>query len=273
MSSHTDPTAGGDIDARAILRALADQPDNWPATADELLSRLSQASHRAVDSSEENDTLLSLVVDDALKGVDISRRYPVFFQRLLADDELRRAFLETLEAAENRAIPATAAAEPALSFLQTPARHAILEVVSPNRWRLRWQAALDQLQQLFFSADQVQPAYRAADYLEDAWFTLIRDEIAVDQFRASVLLEAARLMTSPDHLQLHLAVGLTPDRMVVTERLPELRAQLTWGTYDQTVTITQRGRATFPLLPLQLILDETTQHVTADLQLIVEPAL
>lgn len=44
--------------------------------------------------------MLSLVVNDALEGVDIARRYPAFYRLLLADPRLRWAFLEALEIRE-----------------------------------------------------------------------------------------------------------------------------------------------------------------------------
>lgn len=273
MSNQLNPSSAGESDARAVVRNLINRPEDWPTTADELLARLSQASQPAAFSDQENETLLSLVVDDALKGVDISSRYPDFFQRLLEDDDLRQAFLATMEAVENQSVPRPATAESDLSFLHAATIRPLLEFTSPARWRLKWQAALDQLQQIFFAADQFQPIYRSAAYLEDAWFTLFRDEIKIDQMHASVVLEAVREMAAPDQLRLHIAVGLTSDRFAAAERLPDLRAQLTWGAYDQAVLITQRGRAVFPPLPLDLILDAAAQHITADLRLIVEPAL
>jgi hypothetical protein len=97
--------------------------------------------------------------------------------------------------------------------------------------------------------------------------------VDIDQAQVSVVLEAVRLITVPDQLQLHIAVGVTPDQAAATDRLPDMRARLIWGAYDQAVTITQRGRATFPPLPLNLVLDETHQRITSDLRLVVEPAL
>ncbi|MFZ0547291.1 MAG: hypothetical protein WAM60_17735 [Candidatus Promineifilaceae bacterium] len=44
--------------------------------------------------------MLSLIINDALDGVDISRHYPVYFERLLNDSVLREAFLDTLEILE-----------------------------------------------------------------------------------------------------------------------------------------------------------------------------
>jgi hypothetical protein len=273
MSSHSNSTPAGPPDTLAALRALRKQPENWPEQADRLLAHLDQSSRTGDWPDHEDETLLSLAVDDALKGIDISRRYPAFFQRLLVDQALRHAFLDTLEALESQSTSLTADPQPDLNFLNTPTLLPMLEFVSPARWRLVWQAALDQIQQIFFSAAQFEPIYRSDDYLEDAWFTLFRNEIDIDRAHVSVVLEAARLITTPDQLQLHIAVGVTPDQTATTDRLPDLRAQLLWGAYDQAVTITQRGRATFPPLPLNLVLDEASQRITSDLRLIVEPAL
>jgi len=269
MSNNSDQAP----DARAVLQALRDQLENWPQQADQLLAHVAQSAPLSDQPDQEDDTLLSLAVDDALKGVDISIRYPAFFQRLLADAALRRDFLAILDAIEGQPISLAAGPQPNLDFLRAAPLQPALEIVSPARWRLIWQAAVDQIQSIFFSAAQFEPIFRSDDDLEDAWFTLFRNEVDIDQAHASVVLEAVRLMAAPDQLQLHLAVGLTPDRATATDRLPDLRAHLIWGGYDQTVIITQRGRATFPPLPLDSILDATAQRITADLQLIVEPAL
>ena len=90
MSSHINPLPGEPHDVLAALRALADQPGNWPDTADRLIANLGQIPQSDLVFDPENETLLSLVLDDALKGVDISSRYPVFFQQLLNDQDLRQ---------------------------------------------------------------------------------------------------------------------------------------------------------------------------------------
>ena len=276
MSSHINPLPGEPHDVLAALRALADQPDNWPDKADRLIANLGQIPQSDLVFDQENETLLSLVLDDALKGVDISSRYPVFFQQLLNDQDLRQTFLDALEALEaqpSESIVVSHSPQPVFDFLKAPTAKPIIEFVSPAKWRLIWQAALDQIQSIFFSAAQFEPVYRSDDYLEDNWVTLFRDEIEINQAQVNVVLEAVRLLAAPDMLQLQIAVSVTPDPGEMTDRLPDLTAHLTWGLYDHSVTITQRGRATFPSLPLSLVLDETNQHVTSDLQLIVEPAL
>lgn len=276
MSSHIDPLLDGQHSVLTALRALLNHPEDWPEEADHLLAHWNQLPQPGSTSDQENETLLSLAVDDALKGVDISIRYPAFFQQMLVDQDLQQAFLDTLDALEKHADNPSAiptVPQHTFDFLLASTVKPIVEYVSPAKWRLTWQATLEQIQNTFFAAAQFEPAYRSDDYLEDAWFTLFRNEVEIDRAQASVVLEAVRLIATPDMLQLHIAVGITPDQSETTVQLPDLRAQLTWGPYDQVVTVTQRGRATFPSLPLNFVLDETHQHITSDLRLIVEPAI
>lgn len=276
MSRDIDPSSNEQHDLLAGLRALLDQPGNWPEKADELLAKLGQVSQPEFVSDQENETLLSLVVDDALKGVDISTRSPAFFQQMLVDQELRQAFLaalEDLEKPSSVSFPLPDSPPLNFDFLKASTIKPTVEYVSHAKWRLIWQDTLERIQQTFFSAAQFEPAYRSDNYLEDNWFTLLRDEVEIDQMQVAVVLEAMRLLATPDLLQLQIVIGIALDSGEMLEHLPNLNARLTWGTYDQVVTVSQRGRTTFPPLPLSLVLDETRQRVTSDLRLIVEPAL
>lgn len=44
--------------------------------------------------------LLSIMVDEAANGVDIMRRHPAFYHKLLDNVDLRQAFLDALESLE-----------------------------------------------------------------------------------------------------------------------------------------------------------------------------
>lgn len=276
MSRNIDPSSNEQHYLLAGLRALLDQPGNWPEKADELLAKLGQVSQPEFVSDQENETLLSLMVDDALKGVDISTRYPAFYQQMLVDVELRQAFLTALEDLEK---PASASVQLTdrsplnFDFLKAPSIKPTIEFVSRANWRLIWQDTLERIQQTFFSSAQFEPAYRSDNYLEDNWFTLLRDEVEIDQMQVAVVLEAMRRLATPDLLQLQIVIGIALDSGEMLERLPNFNARVTWGVYDHVVTVSQRGRTTFPPLPLDLVLDGTHQRVTSDLRLIVEPAL
>jgi hypothetical protein len=52
------------------------------------------------DVTRNDEELLSLILDEALKGVDIAARFPNFFQKLLVNTELRKTFLDSLELLE-----------------------------------------------------------------------------------------------------------------------------------------------------------------------------
>jgi hypothetical protein len=49
----------------------------------------------------ENSELLSLLVDETLKGVDVKSVYPDGYQQLLDNPELRQIFLDTLAGLED----------------------------------------------------------------------------------------------------------------------------------------------------------------------------
>ncbi len=82
----------------ALRRALKTAQDSWPTSADRLQDDLAQFSE--ADITAEDNAMLSLVVDEALQGVDIVKTYPDFYQQLLANAELRQAFLNALEMLE-----------------------------------------------------------------------------------------------------------------------------------------------------------------------------
>jgi hypothetical protein len=80
-------------------RAHLETEGAWPEKADELLRQLvDQAPPQEL--TEMDLEMLSLVVNDALHGVDIQKRYPAFYQRLTEEPGLRDAFLEIFEMAE-----------------------------------------------------------------------------------------------------------------------------------------------------------------------------
>jgi hypothetical protein len=78
----------------AALRRQLQEPGGWPATANQILSRLAGASNPRM--ADEDRHIITVVAREALKGVDISRRYPGFFRRMRQERELREAFLNML---------------------------------------------------------------------------------------------------------------------------------------------------------------------------------
>ncbi|HRQ40156.1 MAG TPA: hypothetical protein PLD25_19775 [Chloroflexota bacterium] len=250
----------------AALRQQASEPDQWPETADQLLTRLVQQT--PIPETEESDMdMFSLAVHDTLAGIDISERYPMFFEKMLASPSLYEAFLEALDVLEADGrhelppVPATSAS--ALTFLRKePASQPLITPTPGDRWQVTWKVLVAQLQQLFFPTTDF--VYRrAAPLLEDESIILLHDEVMIDQQLVETMLEAIRPVGQPEILRLQLmAAGEAP--------LPPLQASLHWGVYAHTAVLDAYGRAHFPPLSLDDLLDATGQLRAADLHLILE---
>src|SRR5688572_17786521 len=98
--------------------------------------------------------MLSLVVHDALEGVDISVRYPAFYQRMLADNELREAFLDSLDLLRRsqvgQLLPLPQPASEDLSFLRARSSEPRIEYTTNGRWRILWQRTIADIQAILF---------------------------------------------------------------------------------------------------------------------------
>lgn len=214
--------------------------------------------------------MLSLVVNDALEGVDIARRYPTFYRCMLADPHLRWAFLEALEllekdkAGELEPLPDDLDAD--LAFLEPAQPPPVIIKTGPSGgWRLAWQRPAAYLQSLLIdSLIARRPQYRAfANFLEDDRLTLVNDTVEMGGDEVGVLLEAVRPAGAPDLLYLSL--------LITAETVDSLRATVEWGAFRETAVAQAFGRVTFPPLPLADVVDEVGQKIAAALCLTVEP--
>ena len=215
--------------------------------------------------------MLSLVVNDALEGVDIARRYPTFFRRMLADQQLRWAFLEALEnlekykAGELEPLPDDLDLD--LTFLQRvqPAP-AVVKAETSSLWRLAWQRPVAFLQSLWArSLASPRPALRAlASFLEDDRLPLVEDVVEVAGDEVGVLLKAVRPAGAPGDLHLSL--------LITAETVDTLQATVEWGAFSETAVVRASSCVTLPSLPLADVFDEVSQKIAADLRLTVEPA-
>lgn len=215
--------------------------------------------------------MLSLVVNDALEGVDIARRYPAFYRRLLADSQLRQAFLEALEILEKEKAgelePLPDYLDVDLTFLkQAHSLQAMVDTELSGSWRFSWHRPISYLQsRLVVSFATVDPVYRSgAEFLEDDRLTLVDDVVEVAGDEIGVLLEAVRAANAPDALHLSL---------LVTAGAPDsLWATMEWGAFHETVLVEAIGRVIFPPLSLAAIVDDAGQKIVADLCLTIEAA-
>jgi hypothetical protein len=218
-----------------------------------------------------DNEMLSLVVSEVLKGVDISIRYPTFYRNILKNDDLRQAFIDALGSIENGTQSETVVlpllTRPALTFLsQRPEQPAMIKL-GGDKWRAIWRQSVEQLQSIFSPPEL---AYRSDPCLyEDPWITLLRDDVVVAGSQYTVLLECSPAVETDDALAVSFNIAVTLETPIVSPQIP-LEATLQWGLYNKTMVISEEGRTRFPDVPLSAILDEELQSVKAELSLTLE---
>ncbi|MCB9134784.1 MAG: hypothetical protein H6636_05110 [Anaerolineales bacterium] len=239
----------------------------WPVKADELLL-LAEKGH-SQEATEADDTMLSLVINDALQGIDIQKKYPAFYKRLTEEAALRDAFLDIMDMVQDDLTePTTTMPSPfeKLPFLAFPISHPILNILA-DRWQLTWQQSIAQLNAIFLP--QTGLSFRGEEELDDPWFVLLRENVEISGKFVNVFLEATQEEISPDQLHFALAVGIDT---LPKDTWPSLSATLTWGEYAATIPLKLQGRTMFPPVLLSQILDEQMTSFHSDLHLLLEPA-
>lgn len=232
-----------------------------------------QASDLAGPASEhlfitaEDNEVLSLLVDEALKGVDIKTQYPDSYRRLLGNPELRQMFLDTLESLEaekeGRLEPFPVAGEPTLAFLKDRKPEGRLS--EQETWQVTLQRTIQQLQNIF---SPPQLAYRAdANLFDDNWFTVLREEIELGGSSYSILLECGISEETDEALSASLNIAMTLESTASPES--PIYATLRWGQYTEMLTIAGEGRARFPDIPFSATFDRQNQEITSDLDLVL----
>lgn len=256
-----------------MLREELESSTQRSEQANQLWIDLANVQSKSLGQGDE--TMLSIVIDEALNGVDISERYPEFYRRMLQYPEIFRAFLDAVEVLEE---DAAGLLEPVSKTIETSIPNQIfgglkaqLQRASSGVWLARWRQSIGNLNALFNSINPIPSAgYRAGlNVFEEGAIPLIRSEIEVEAYDFSVLLTAA-WADDPDNLQLQLTVALMGGDSAVFP-LSSLRAGLHWGDYSQVRAVNEYGQAVFPLLPIDAIIDKKGQQIKSDLQLLLHP--
>ncbi len=219
-----------------------------------------------------DNEMLSLMINRVLKGEDIAKRYPTFYRKLLGDTDLRQAFLDALESIEaeqaHQQLPMPEPEKAKLTFLGNQRIRPILELRESHQWRTTWQTTLEQIQAIFSPSKL---AYRSVpDLFEDPWFLLLRDEIEVEGSTYAVALECT-LADIGEALSAYLNLAVTLGTTADKQNFP-IQASLHWGDYQESVLITEEGRARFPDISLDKVMDESQQNIKSGLNLIIETA-
>lgn len=228
------------------------------------------ASDRAFISMEENE-MLSLMVDEALKGVDIKTLYPDFYSQLFSNAVLRHTFLDTLELfeaeKEGKLALVPAGEKPKLDFLTKKSTSSNIQKLENERLQVKLQKNIQQLKNIF---SPPQLAYKDdANLFDDNWFTVLRDEIELGASSYSILLECGISKQTEDALSASLNIAMTLETAKPSSE-SSIHATLQWGKYSETLTLAKEERARFPDIPFSATFNQQTQEIIAGLELVLE---
>ena len=238
-----------------------------------LVVDLSAVNAQSMSTPVANNEMLSLIVDEAIKGIDISKNYPTFYKKLLNNPDLRQAFLDALESIElaekAELINLPEVPNSKLDFLTAPSLQPII-TKRKDKWQISWQRTIDQLQALFSPAQLV---YRSDPTLyDDPWFTLLRGEVEIDGTLYAIALECTLSENDQESLSPFLKIAVTVESTTEEPQFP-IQTSLQWGQYNGALRILEEGRARFPDIPFTMIFDEDNKNIIAELNLILEPVI
>lgn len=235
-----------------------------------LMADLMNIKSGTAAASTANIEILSMVVNEAIEGIDIVKRYPDFYQSILKSAVLRETFLEALQLAEKdkseKLVPLAQPTVPNLGFLKTVPAPPIIEFTD-RFLQINWQQTTKQLQAIFSSP--LNRAYRSSpDLFEGPWFTLLDTEIEAGGTLYRVLLECAPSEVSDDSFSIVMAIELESENIIEKPDFPALEARLQWGqTYDEHISIIEQGRLRFRDIPRTDIYDTEKEEIKAELNL------
>lgn len=258
------PESGSEIDKKiaALRQRLATDATAWPQSANALLTDLAASS-----DGMEDDAMLVMIVQDALHGVDVPRKYPEAYRRILSNGSLRQIFLDLLVALDpsQEKVPPNLPT-PDLSFLYTAVSPQPTIHHSPSGWHASWHLLSNYLTNQFLTP--LMPAYRSGydNLLEEQSVVLLEDAYTIADLQLNVLLEINLDVNNPETPALFLSVSSNSGQQ------PPMQASLTWGGYQATAVLDHYGQATFPTLPISEILDKTGQAISTDLHFVLELA-
>jgi hypothetical protein len=237
------------------------------AALNRLAEHLTSLDAQAESTLPRESEMLSQIVSGILNGEDIAQRYPAFYQKLLEHAELRQAFLDALEAVEaeraGQLTPLPGASNTNLAFLSNLPPAPTLEILSQDHWRATWQRSFEQIR-VIFSPPEL--AYRAdTSAIEDPWFTLLRADINTAGSSYAVVLDCTLATETDNALAAYLNLAVTLESPTPAQ-FP-LRASLQWGTYHESLLITEEGRVRFPDIPLLDISDSALGEIQAGFSL------
>lgn len=195
--------------------------------------------------------MISLVLTDALQGVDVAGRYPAFFRRLRVDPELALTYHDALDlltadaAGQLRPLPGPPSRD--LSFLAQSTIRPQLQVTAPDHWCITWCPTLSQRAGWTWTfRPEGMP-----DWDEATWTPIFRSGLAVELWGLAVSLEGRGLLAMDDYSKadsrrpmISFALAVQPLREVQSAvGWRALEGRWLWGDNEARAAVGQDGRA------------------------------
>lgn len=224
-----------------------------------LIEDLKKLNTSETPTSVHDQESLSLIVDEALKGVDIRKRYPAFYDRLLRSSALRAMFIEFVEALRETDSfidePAILVKPADLAFLH---RSEEVKTIAEPVWKVSLHRSAEQLMAAFFAP---QLSFRGNAATDETPITLLRSEFLMQGATYSVMLQGRLHETRDDILQLSLNVAASdgPFR--------PLQSTFEWGDFKSTALIGHEGDTHLPDLLLTSVFNQSLDKIEAELLL------
>lgn len=220
-----------------------------------------QDLHQFNDSQDDtispDDNSLDMVVDQALKGVDIRQKFPTFYRKLLQSRSLRTQFIDAITLNVNykqmtQSLPQNKATLD-FSFLHNNLRQL-------SGWPVFLKQEKSQLMDIFFPAQVV---YRDGGNVGSKLiYTLLRKDFVLKQTSYTVLLESS--LAEDEAEVLHPCLNLTVNQAGTTKAFP-LQASLRWGDYSSELLLNEEGKHPLPDIPLSAVFTADLDQVKSDL--------
>lgn len=205
-------------------------------------------------STFHEDDMFAILLNDALKGVNIRDRYPDLYRQLRADERLWQVFVDSLEALETplAELPQPSR-QPDLGFLQRNRTKVNVEPITPGRWLIQLRQTAQELYKILFTPPPQTAPVRTTQAMmmeDENDIVLLSETVSADEIILAVSLNVTQTVATPDELGLYLSLWPTE----ATRAFPyQVRAEVVWGEYVAKVMVKEPGRVTLPSLPYQAI--------------------
>jgi hypothetical protein len=239
--------------------------DQMPNKSDEeemirgLMQDLLIFGHSSADPEETINEPIDLMVDQALQGIDIRKRYPTFYQKLLKNQFLRQQFIDALASFTS---PVGKSIDPYIGSTKFDFSFLNRSTNKITGWPIFLNQSRPQLKTVLFS---IGLGYRdAVDPGSEPIYTLLRQDFSLAGTLYSVSVHSKLAYTNEDVL--NTTLSLTTENNETRGIFP-IQASLRWGEYTADVTIEREGKLSLPDIPLSRVLDDEMTDVKADLYL------